>query len=138
METNAAYYFSRNSAMVTHAFTNSAQAADTLSKAVVRAARLLDIKQARLAGILGISTATASRLVAGDYKLQSNRKEWEFGALLVRVFRSLDALLGHGDQAHTWLNSRNLALGDTPAELLESAEGLVRVLHYLDAYRGQI
>jgi hypothetical protein len=109
----------------------STHAADTLSKAVIRAVRLLDIKQAKLAEILGISTATASRLVAGDYKLQPNRKEWEFGALLVRIFRSLDALLGHGDQAHTWLNSRNLALGDTPAELLESAEGLVSVLHYL-------
>jgi len=105
---------------------------------VIRAARLLDIEQPNLAEIVGISTATASRLVAGNYKLQPNRKEWELAALLVRIFRALDALLGHGDQAHTWLNSRNLALGDTPAELLESVEGLVRVIHYLDAYRGQI
>jgi Protein of unknown function (DUF2384) len=118
--------------------TNPAAAADTLSKAVIRAAQLLGVKQTQLASILGISTATASRLVAGEYKLQPNRKEWEFGSLFVRLFRSLDALLGHSEQAHKWLNSRNLALGEVPAELLGSTEGLVRVLHYLDAYRGRI
>jgi Protein of unknown function (DUF2384) len=122
----------------TEALTHSAVAADTLSKAVIRAAGLLGIKQTKLAGILGISTATASRLTAGEYKLQANRKEWELGSLFVRMFRSLDALLGHGEQAHTWLNSRNQGLGQIPAELLESAEGLIRVLHYLDAYRGRI
>ena len=113
-------------------------AASTLSKAVVRAARLLNIKQTRLAGILGISGATASRLAAGEYTLQPNRKEWELAALFVRMFRSLDALLGHSGQAHTWLTTRNRALGNAPVELLESTEGLVRVVHYLDAYRGQI
>ncbi|MBX5463780.1 MAG: DUF2384 domain-containing protein [Steroidobacteraceae bacterium] len=111
---------------------------ETLSKAVVRAAALLGVRQSQLANILGISTASASRLVAGEYRIQPNRKEWELALLFVRLFRSLDALLGHGAQAHTWLNSRNLALGGTPAELLASTEGLVRVLHYLDAYRGRI
>jgi len=124
--------------MPTQAATHPAAAADTLSKAVVRAARLLGVKQTQLAGILGISTATASRLATGEYKLAPNRKEWELGSLFVRLFRSLDALLGHGEQAHTWLNSRNLALGEAPAEMLESAEGLIRVLHYLDTYRGRI
>lgn len=124
--------------MDTRALTNPAAAADTLSKAVVRAARLLGVKQTQLADILGISTATASRLAAGEYKLQPTRKEWELGSLFVRLFRSLDALLGHSEQAHMWLNSRNLGLGEVPAELLGSTEGLVRVLHYLDAYRGRI
>jgi len=124
--------------MAPQVISNPARATNVLSNAVVRAARLLDVRQAKLADILGISTATASRLVAGDYELQPNRKEWELAALFVRVFRSLDALMGHGDKAHTWLNSRNRALGDTPAELLSSTEGLVRVLHYLDAYRGRI
>lgn len=86
--------------MSTRTLTNPA-AADTLSRAVTRAAHLLGVKQTQLASILGISTATASRLVAGEYKLQPNRKEWEFGSLFVRLFRSLDALLGHSEQAHS-------------------------------------
>jgi hypothetical protein len=40
-------------------------AANNLSKAVVRAARLLNIKQTMLAGILGITTAATLHLAAG-------------------------------------------------------------------------
>lgn len=114
------------------------RAAATLSKAVTRAAGLLDVSQALLAQILGVSPATISRLVAGTYQLQPNRKEWEFALLLVRIFRSLDAIMGHKEQAHRWLNGPNVALGARPIELLGSTEGLIRVLHYLDAHRGRI
>jgi transcriptional regulator with XRE-family HTH domain len=117
----------------------SARSAEILSKAVVRAADLLGITQAALAEILGVSEATVSRLRSGAYELQPTRKrEWEFAQLFVRLFRSLDAILGHGEEAHTWLRGRNLALGAPPIELLRTAEGLIRVLHYLDASRGRI
>ena len=43
--------------------------AATVSKAAVRTAHTLDLTQSELAGILGISRATASRLVAGKYQL---------------------------------------------------------------------
>lgn len=115
------------------------EAGSTLSKAVVRTAALLRIKQSSIARILGISAATASRLCAGSYVLNPARaKEWELALLLVRMFRSLDAVLGHGENAQQWLNGHNLALNGRPAELIETAEGLVRVLHYLDAHRGRI
>jgi uncharacterized protein (DUF2384 family) len=114
-------------------------ASSTLSKAVVRTADLLRIKQASIARILGISPATASRLCAGVYLLTPAReKEWELALLLVRTFRSLDAVLGHGENARQWLTGDNLALNGRPADLIETAEGLVRVLHYLDAHRGRI
>jgi plasmid maintenance system antidote protein VapI len=113
--------------------------ASTLSKAVRNVASLLELRQNSLARILGISAATASRLCAGSYQLSPERgKEWELALLLVRLFRSLDAMLGHGADARTWLNSDNLALASKPLALMESAEGLVRVLHYVDAHRGRI
>lgn len=111
----------------------------TLTKAVVRAARLLKFNQNLVARILGVSAPTASRMVAGSYVLSRDRpKEWEFGLLLVRLFRSLDTILGSGVKSQAWLASQNLALGARPIELIESAEGLIRVLHYLDAHRGRI
>ena len=110
-----------------------------MTKAVVRAARLLKFNQLLVARILGVSAPTASRMVSGSYVLSRDRpKEWEFGLLLVRLFRSLDAILGSGQKAQAWLASQNLALGARPIDLIESAEGLVRVLHYLDAHRGRI
>ncbi|HVC11317.1 MAG TPA: MbcA/ParS/Xre antitoxin family protein, partial [Burkholderiales bacterium] len=65
-------------------------------------------------------------------------KEWELGSLLVRVFRSLDSIVGSDEQARQWLRGKNLALGERPLDLLPKAEGLIRVLHYLDAARGRI
>jgi uncharacterized protein (DUF2384 family) len=111
----------------------------TLTKAVVRAAGLLGLTQVALADVLGISGATASRLVGGSYALQPKRKrEWEFALLFVRLYRSLDAIVGNERDAQTWLRNDNLALGQRPIELIRSAEGLVRVLHYLDASRSRI
>ena len=110
-----------------------------LSKAVVRAAQVLALTQKELAGILGVSEATASRLYAGRYRLEPQRaKEWELARLFVRLFRSLDALWGHDDVARAWLTSPNLALGTRPRDLLTSVEGLVRVVAYLDAARGRV
>ena len=113
--------------------------AAVLSKAAVRAAKLLDLTQRDVSAALGVSEATASRLFAGKYLLSPDRaKEWELARLLVRLFRSLDALWGHEDTARTWLASDNLALAAPPRDLLRSVEGMVRVVAYLDAARGRL
>jgi transcriptional regulator with XRE-family HTH domain len=113
--------------------------AATLTKAVVRAADFLGISQSVLADVLGVSGATISRLVGGAYFLQPTRKrEWEFALLFVRLYRSLDAIVGNDRDARIWLRNPNQALGATPLTMVRNAEGLIRVLHYLDANRGRI
>ena len=110
-----------------------------LSKAVVRAARLLGLTQREVAAVLGVSDATASRLFADKYRLSSERtKEWELARLFVRLFRALDALWGHDEAARRWLSSENLALAARPVDLIGSVEGLVRVVNYLDNARGRL
>ncbi|RZF23617.1 DUF2384 domain-containing protein [Paraburkholderia sp. UYCP14C] len=113
--------------------------AATLSKAAVRAAAALRISQATLAEVLGLSTSSVSRLVAGTYQLEQSRgKEWELALLLVRLFRSLDAIVGPGEKAQAWLTGENTALNARPIDLICSARGLVNVVEYLDLYRGRI
>jgi hypothetical protein len=110
-----------------------------LTGAVMRAATLLDITQSHLARILGVSASTVSRMANGSYALDDHKKEWELGALFVRLFRSLDALIGSNDSvARAWLNGQNRGLLGRPIELIRSTEGLVRVIQYLDAARGRI
>ena len=117
----------------------AASEAAVLSKAAVRAAKLLELSQRDVAAALGVSEATTSRLFAGKYLLSPDRaKEWELARLFVRMFRSLDALWGHEDTARTWLASENLALSARPKDLLRSVEGMVRVVTYLDAARGRL
>ena len=107
-----------------------------LSKAVARAAERLDISRALLARILGVSPPTVTRLYSGAYTLDQRRKEWEFALLFVRVFRSLDSIVGNELTARQWLNSENRGLNGRPVDLMRQTEGLVRVVHYLDAARG--
>jgi Protein of unknown function (DUF2384) len=110
-----------------------------LSKAVVRAAEELDLRQAQLARILGLSAATTSRLAGGSWRLVPESKSWELALALVRVYRSLAAITGgQTDAMRRWLHSANAALGGEPADRMLSAEGLVSVLQYLDAARGRI
>jgi len=109
-----------------------------LTKAVIRAAQTLELNQSKVAATLGVSDPTVSRMFAQKYLLDPNRKEWELGTLFVRLFRSLDSIVASDEKARAWLNSDNKALGDRPIELLARAEGMVRVLYYLDAARGRI
>ncbi len=112
--------------------------AAVLTKAVARAAERLEISRGLLAKILGVSAPTVSRLYSGDYKLDERRKEWELALLFVRVFRSLDAVVGDEQTARQWLHSENRGLRGRPIDLIAQTEGLVRVAHYLDASRAPI
>ena len=67
-----------------------------------------------------------------------NRKEWDFALLYVRVFRSLDSIVGDESTARKWLTSENLGLNAKPIDLIRNTEGLVRVVQYLDASRGLV
>jgi transcriptional regulator with XRE-family HTH domain len=114
---------------------------EVLSKAVIRAAEHLGLSQAKVAEILGVSAATSSRLFSGTYQLTPERKkEWELAILLVRLFRSLDAMVGGiAEDAIRWFDSKNSALaGQRPTDMIITTEGLVRVVNYLDARRGII
>lgn len=109
-----------------------------LGKAVTRAADRLGLSRAHLARVIGVSPATVTRLYDGRYLLDQDRKEWDFALLFVRVFRSLDSIVGDAKTAQKWLRSENRALNGRPIELITQTEGLVRVAHYLDASRGLV
>jgi transcriptional regulator with XRE-family HTH domain len=108
-----------------------------LTKALLRAAELLGLSNARLARVLGVSEASISRLASGGRVIDPASKEGELSLLLVRVYRSLDSLVGtDAKQRMAWMQSHNRALNGRPVELIERAAGLVEVLAYLDAMRA--
>ncbi len=118
--------------------TKRPEAAAVLSKAVARAAEKLDVSKSLLAKVLGVSPPTVTRLYSGNYLLDQNRKEWDFALLFVRVFRSLDSIVGDESTARKWLQSENRGLNAKPIDLIRNTEGLVRVVQYLDASRGLV
>ena len=74
---------------------------------------------------------------SGGYALRPGEKSFELSVLFARLYRSLDAMSGGDDAvARAWLRSENTALGGTPLTLVQSIQGLVNVIAYLDARRA--
>ena len=108
-----------------------------LAKALERAAQRLDVSDREIAAVLGVSPSSVSRLSRGLRTIDPESKEGELALLFLRVFRSLDGLLGgDAEQSRRWLRAYNHHVAGVPAELLQTAQGLVRVADYLDALRG--
>jgi Protein of unknown function (DUF2384) len=110
-----------------------------VTKAVIRAADRLQLTARILANVIGVSEPTVSRMKRGEFKLQPGTKPFELGVLFVRLFRSLDAIVGGDDDvAASWLANPNTPLGARPVEKLKTVSGLVDVIAYLDARRALI
>ncbi len=110
-----------------------------VTRALLRAANRLDVPQKAVSRIIGVSEATMSRMHAGRVTLSPADKPFELAVLFVRLFRSLDAMVG-GDEAsaRAWLRGENLALGGVPLAIIQTVTGLVDVVAYLDSRRSLI
>jgi len=113
--------------------------AAVLTKAVLRAATQLGLTNKLLATVIGLSEATVSRMRAGEYVLQPGHKPFELAVLFVRLYRSLDAIVGGDDRvAGAWLKNRNSLLDAEPLALIQTVAGLMNVIQYLDARRAVV
>ena len=110
-----------------------------LTTAIARIAEFWGLTNAKLGSVLGLSPATVSRLRAGKTELDPASKSFEAGQYLLRLFRSLDALLGSDDMAaRAWLATPNLDLEAPPIDLIDSFKGLMTVCDYVDAHRARV
>lgn len=109
-----------------------------LAKATRSASDRLGLRSRQLARVLGSSEASISRL-QNQRGLDPASKEGELALLFLRLYRSLDAMVGGDDaKARQWLAAPNEHLGGVPAERITTVEGLVDVVQYLDALRGRL
>ncbi|WP_292350653.1 MbcA/ParS/Xre antitoxin family protein [Mesorhizobium sp.] len=110
-----------------------------VTKATLRAAELLDVTARVLASVIGVSEATVSRMRKQDFLLERGTKPFELAVLFVRLFRSLDAIVG-GDEgiARAWLKNANTAFDGAPIEKIQTIAGLVDVIAYLDSRRALV
>ncbi|NCT57532.1 MAG: DUF2384 domain-containing protein [Legionella sp.] len=111
-----------------------------LSKALINMTSFLHLSGKDLSEIIGISESSATRLHQGKKLISPNSKEGELALLLLRIYRSLNALIGnHHDKARAWLQSKNAYFNhQKPIDKMKRVQGLVLVLNYLDAMRGKL
>jgi hypothetical protein len=110
-----------------------------LTQATLRAASQLALGGSELARIIGTSPSTISRLGSGLKTIDPQSKEGEMALLMVRLYRSLDALVGNDSQRRAdWMSSHNHAFNAVPRDFIQSAQGLVSVVNYLDGMRATV
>jgi hypothetical protein len=108
-----------------------------LTRAALRAGTRLGLTNRAIGRVIGVSEATVSRMGSGSYVLAPGDKPFELAVLLVRLFRSVDAIVGGDEEtARSWLRSDNSALGAAPIDKIQTISGLVDVIAYLDARRA--
>lgn len=109
---------------------------EVLARALLRAAGILGLKKLDVATMIGTSASSVSRMARGR-PLSPETKEGELALIFLRLFRSLDALVGgNGEQARAWLHAHNHHLAGIPAHRILGVQGLVDTVRYLDALRG--
>ena len=113
--------------------------AAVVTKALLRAAALLDVKSNTLSRVIGVSEPTLSRMRKGASVVEPSQKPFELAVLFIRMYRSLDAIVG-GEEAvaRAWLKNNNTALRGRPIDLIQSVPGLIDVVNYLDARRALV
>ena len=110
-----------------------------VATAVQRIAEFWSLTNEGLGEILGLSDSTVSRLRNGNWHFQVGTKSFELAQYLLRLFRSLDSLMGSDDvAARSWLASENLELGGKPIDMIRSIRGLSDVADYVDDYRARV
>jgi predicted transcriptional regulator len=110
-----------------------------LAKAAIRAARRLEMRNVELARVLGVSEAVISKIDRHGDALPNDAKKLELTKLFIRLFRSVDAIVGGDDAVSAkWLRNENIVFGQKPIDAIQSITGLVDVVSYLDARRALV
>ena len=108
-----------------------------VGNALLRASEHLEIANKVVCRIVGLSESSLSRLRKKDFELDG--KSLELAILFIRMYRSLDAIVGGDDAVATaWLKNMNTALGAAPLEMIQTVSGLSDVISYLDSRRARI
>lgn len=125
--------------MMAHQPLNKVRPDTVLSKAVLKAADMLGLNGKQLAEVLGVSASSITRMTSGDYVLADKSKEWELGLLLVRLYRSIDAMVAGDEHSRlAWMSNPNTDLHGVPSTLINTVQGLVQTVEYVDAYRARV
>lgn len=110
-----------------------------LTKAINNLSKFYSLSGKELSKIIGISESSASRISQGIKLISPHTKEGELALLLLRIYRSLNAMVGNNhEKAKLWLNSPNKYFRSKPIDEIKTIPGLIGVLNYLDAMRGKL
>ncbi|GFO57802.1 hypothetical protein GMST_01270 [Geomonas silvestris] len=106
-----------------------------LTRGVLETARSLGIAQEQVAQVLAAHRVESAAKEGGAPG--AHEEGPGYARQLARMYRAASVLGWSKEDAGKWLLSANGALdGKRPVELLEHADGVARLVSYLERYRG--
>jgi hypothetical protein len=113
--------------------------AGIVTKALVSAARKLEINDRELADVLHTSEDVSREILKGQRQVQKDDPVFDTALLFLRLFRSLDTVCA-GDEttAASWLRNSNSLLNGKPMEKISTLAGLKETIAYLDTRRAPV
>ena len=108
-----------------------------VTRAVLRVASTLRLTDEMVGHVIGVSHTTLSRMRRGRYVL--TKKPFELAVLLVRLFQTLDRIVGGDEQsARCWLRSHNTMLNGAPIDKIRTMSGLTETISYFETRTGRV
>lgn len=109
-----------------------------IANSIIQIANKLGLSRRQLANTIGVSVPTVARM-KNSSPIPSS-KPLEIALQLIRIYRALYAMVGGDQEAmRHWLGTANKHFSEqsgcpqVPIEMIQSTEGLIRVMWYLDA-----
>ncbi len=119
--------------MIAEQIADRNKVAEVVSKALLRAADDLGLNGCYLAKIVGLSTATISRVRRGTCQISPETKPYEMAMMVIRIHQALAKIMSDDKAAmRSWMSSENQELKAVPAEKIKDIRGLVSVLVYTE------
>jgi len=110
----------------------NSESALEITRALTRAGESFMLAYPQIANILEVSEARAKGLFAEEYLLDPSLDEWNRAIYFLRLITALETSVGKSQSDYLWLVSHNIALGDVPLNLIQTSEGLIMVVHYVE------
>ena len=108
-----------------------------LGKAVLRAAEHLHLSQSQLAIVLRMDVVAITQL-QNQSEIDPNSKQGKLALLLIRLYQALYTLTGSDREwIDHFLTSENRVTGGIPANQIETMDGLISILNFVESIRAK-
>lgn len=104
-----------------------------LAEALLKTAERLGLKQVQLASVIGVELAIINQMETNPV-LDPTSQQGKSALSLIRLYQALHGLTG-GDPVwiNHFMNSQNTITGDIPIQQIQTKNGLVKVLEFVEA-----
>ena len=108
-----------------------------LTEAFIKATKMMELDNDRMAHLLELDPVTVDHLFKGDTLLNKNGRTGKRALQFIELYRSGLSVTGSAEDLRYWLHTSNRHLNGRPIDLIMTESGLKTVLNYLQRLKSK-